>query len=279
MRDSRAARSSAFSRGPPRSGQAARLRAAQAGPLFRWTCHVGALAFAPLALALAQAVISGGFVVLAVLGERLFGFHLGCRQWMGIGLVALGLGFLGATTTAAARQTCYSVIAIAIFQGVLLTVGLLLVLVSRIAARRHQYPIEPPPALGPPDPEHPVTGGPPQAPVTAHETLRHRSKSAGLLLGTAAGIAPLRVPPRTSPPSSPGSRCSASPSATASLRPRCGCSHSASSSPGPSGCRAPCAPPRLVRAKNARTRGGSPRGSPHRHRASPAPAQRNMFAT
>src|SRR5829696_5131819 len=61
-----------------------------------WAFHVGALAFAPLSLA--QAVISGGFVVLAVLGERLFGFKLGRRQWMGIALVAVGLGVLGATT-------------------------------------------------------------------------------------------------------------------------------------------------------------------------------------
>ena len=152
-----------------------------------WTFHVGALAFAPLSLA--QAVISGGFVVLAVLGERLFGFKLGRRQWTGIALVALGLGFLGATTETAVEQTRYSIIGIAIFQGVLLAVGLLLVLITRLTAVRRHSPLTTPVETGAADPEHPRTGGPPQAPVTAHETHAHGSKTAGLLLATAAGLA------------------------------------------------------------------------------------------
>jgi drug/metabolite transporter (DMT)-like permease len=152
-----------------------------------WTFHVGALAFAPLALA--QAVISGGFVVLAVLGERLFGFTLGRRQWLGIGLVAVGLGVLGATTETTVEQTRYSAIGIAIFQSVLLGTGLLLVLTTRIAAVRRHAPLETPVETGATDAEHPRTGGPPQAPVTAHETHAHGSKTAGLLLATAAGLA------------------------------------------------------------------------------------------
>jgi drug/metabolite transporter (DMT)-like permease len=152
-----------------------------------WAFHVGALAFAPLSLA--QAVISGGFVVLAVLGERLFGFKLGRRQWMGIGLVAVGLAFLGATTDTTVEQARYSVIGIAIFQGVLLGVGLLLVLITRITAVRRHAPLETPVEIGPADSEHPRTGGPPQAPVTAHETRVHGSKTSGLLLAAAAGLA------------------------------------------------------------------------------------------
>jgi multidrug transporter EmrE-like cation transporter len=152
-----------------------------------WTLHVGALAFAPLSLA--QAVISGGFVVLAVLGERMFGFELGRRQWIGIGVVAVGLGFLGATTETTVEQTRYSVIAIAIFQSVLLGTGLLLVLVTRITAVHRHAPLETPVETGAADAEHPRTGGPPQAPVTAHETRTHGSKTAGLLLATAAGLA------------------------------------------------------------------------------------------
>jgi multidrug transporter EmrE-like cation transporter len=151
-----------------------------------WTFHVGALAFAPLSLA--QAVISGGFVVLAVLAERLFGFELGRRQWIGIALVAVGLGFLGATSETTVEQTRYSVLGIAIFQGVLLGVGLLLVLITRLAAVRQHAPLETP-VTGATDPEHPRTGGAPQAPVTAHETRTHGSKTAGLLLATAAGLA------------------------------------------------------------------------------------------
>ena len=152
-----------------------------------WTFHVGALAFAPLSLA--QAVISGGFVVLAVLAERLFGFELGRRQWIGIALVAVGLGFLGATSDTTVEQTRYSVIGIAVFQGVLLGVGLSLVLITRLAAVRRHAPLETPVEVGAADPDHPRTGGPPQAPVTAHETRTHGSKTAGILLATAAGLA------------------------------------------------------------------------------------------
>ena len=51
--------------------------------------HVGALALAPMSLV--QAVISGGLVFLTVLAERVFGFEVGPRQWLGVGLTAVGL--------------------------------------------------------------------------------------------------------------------------------------------------------------------------------------------
>jgi hypothetical protein len=104
-------------------------------------------------------------------------------------LVAVGLGFLGATSETTVDQTRYSVIGIAIFQSVLLGVGLLLVLITRLAAVRRHAPLETPVETGAADPEHPRTGGAPQAPVTAHETRTHGSKTAGLLLATAAGLA------------------------------------------------------------------------------------------
>src|ERR687886_1038275 len=63
-----------------------------------WVFHVGAIALAPLSVA--QAVIAGGFVVLAVLAERLFGFELRRRPGGGVGLVAAGVGGpLGKTPT------------------------------------------------------------------------------------------------------------------------------------------------------------------------------------
>jgi drug/metabolite transporter (DMT)-like permease len=47
-----------------------------------WFFHVAALAFAPLSVV--QAVLSTGVVILAVLADRLFGFEVGARQWIGV---------------------------------------------------------------------------------------------------------------------------------------------------------------------------------------------------
>ena len=149
-----------------------------------WVFHVGAIALAPLSVA--QAVIAGGFVVLAVLAERLFGFELHRRQWGGIALVAAGLALLGATTPTTVEQTRYSIVAIATFQTGLLVVGLVLVAVTHATAVHHEGPIEDDGHRS--GDEHPRTGGAPQAPVTAH-TTRRGSKWGGILLGTAAGIA------------------------------------------------------------------------------------------
>ena len=54
-----------------------------------------AMALAPLSLV--QAVISGGLVFLTVFAERFFGFKVGRRQWVGVGLTALGLSLLAVT--------------------------------------------------------------------------------------------------------------------------------------------------------------------------------------
>lgn len=148
-----------------------------------WVAHVGAIALIPLSLA--QAVIAGGFVLLAVLAERMFGFGLGRRQWGGIALVASGLAFLGATAPLDAQQTRYSLLAMAVFQTLLLLFGLLLVAVTHTVAVAEQDPLDDAAR----DDEHPRTGGAPQAPVTAHTTSLRPHRMAGILLGTAAGIA------------------------------------------------------------------------------------------
>ena len=149
-----------------------------------WVGHVGAIALIPLSLA--QAVIAGGFVLLAVLAERMFGFGLGRRQWAGIALVAAGLGFLGATAPLDAHAARYSLLGIAAFQTLLLVFGLLLVAVThKVAADQHGVLEDDAPR----DEDHPRTGGAPQAPVTAHATSHTPHRLAGVLLGTAAGIA------------------------------------------------------------------------------------------
>jgi drug/metabolite transporter (DMT)-like permease len=65
------------------------------GAVAAWLLHVGALSFVQLSVV--QAVISGGLVLLAVLAERFFGFHLGRRQWIGLAITAAGLAVLGVT--------------------------------------------------------------------------------------------------------------------------------------------------------------------------------------
>jgi hypothetical protein len=60
-----------------------------------WGLHVGALALAPISLV--QSVIAGGLVLLTVTAERLFAHKVSRREWIGVGLAALGLAFLAAT--------------------------------------------------------------------------------------------------------------------------------------------------------------------------------------
>ena len=64
-----------------------------------WILHVVALALAPLSIV--QAVMSGGIVFLAVLGERYFGFRLGRWQWIGVIMTGAGLAVIGTCATVA----------------------------------------------------------------------------------------------------------------------------------------------------------------------------------
>src|SRR3954452_17394561 len=92
-----------------------------------WVFHVGAMALAPLSLV--QAVISGGLVFLTVLAERVFGCSVGTRQWLGVGLTALGLVLLAVTLpTHSGAHSAYSQAAMIIFESFLLAVGGFLVL-------------------------------------------------------------------------------------------------------------------------------------------------------
>src|SRR5437763_14079942 len=64
-----------------------------------WGLHVAAMALAPLSLV--QAGISGRLVFLTVRAGRGFGLSVRRRQWMGVGLAALGLSLLAVTLPAA----------------------------------------------------------------------------------------------------------------------------------------------------------------------------------
>lgn len=60
-----------------------------------WFFHVAALALAPISLV--QTTIAGGLVLLTVVADRMFGFTVTKREWIGVALVAIGLAFLAAT--------------------------------------------------------------------------------------------------------------------------------------------------------------------------------------
>jgi multidrug transporter EmrE-like cation transporter len=99
--------------------------------------HVAALSLLPLSLA--QAVLSGGFVLLAVLAERYFGFSLGPRQWVGVTLVAGALALLGVTGhTRAGGSSNYSIAALILFEGAAVGVGLLFIFSHRFERARAQ---------------------------------------------------------------------------------------------------------------------------------------------
>src|ERR687895_78396 len=92
-----------------------------------WSLHVAALALAPLTIV--QMVISGGLVLLAWPAERWFGFELGRREWLGLGLSAFGLALLAVTAGGGTgNHSSYSVAPMLAFEAGLLGVGALLLL-------------------------------------------------------------------------------------------------------------------------------------------------------
>ncbi len=100
--------------------------------------HVAALSLAPISIG--QAVLAGGLVFLAVLAERFFGFELGRRQWIGIGLVAVSLSLLTLTGGGGGggAHADYSLAGMIIFEAIAVGLGLLLVfshLIERIQAQ------------------------------------------------------------------------------------------------------------------------------------------------
>jgi drug/metabolite transporter (DMT)-like permease len=100
--------------------------------------HVAALSLAPLSIG--QSVLAGGLVFLAVLAERFFGFELGRRQWIGIGVVAVSLTALTLTGGGGGggARSGYSLAGMIVFEGIAVGVGLLLIfshLIERIRAQ------------------------------------------------------------------------------------------------------------------------------------------------
>jgi len=80
-----------------------------------WALHVAALAVAPISLV--ETTISGGLVLLAWFAQRWFGVRVGPREWLGLGLCALGLGLLAVTSVdSGADHASYSTPAMVSFE-------------------------------------------------------------------------------------------------------------------------------------------------------------------
>jgi drug/metabolite transporter (DMT)-like permease len=99
-----------------------------------WGFHVAALSLAPISVV--QSVIAGGLVLLTVVADRLFGFSVTRREWIGVALTAAGLAFLAATLgdTADEAHNDYAVATLVAYAGGAATLGLAAAAAARSTA-------------------------------------------------------------------------------------------------------------------------------------------------
>jgi len=96
-----------------------------------WGLHVAALALAPMSVI--QVSLAAGVVFIAVMAERLFGFQVGRRQWIGLTLTAAGLVMLGLTLPALhGAHSQFSQAAMISFEAGLFGLGGLLIMGPRM---------------------------------------------------------------------------------------------------------------------------------------------------
>jgi hypothetical protein len=96
-----------------------------------WGLHVVALALAPMSVI--QVALAAGMVFIAVMADRLFGFDVGPRQWLGLSLTAVGLVMLGLTLPAMhGTHSQFSQAAMISFEAGLFGLGALLIMGPRM---------------------------------------------------------------------------------------------------------------------------------------------------
>jgi hypothetical protein len=96
-----------------------------------WGLHVAALALAPMSVV--QVALAAGVVFIAVMADRLFGFEVGARQWVGLTLTAIGLVTLGVTLPAMhGAHSQFSQVAMISFEAGLFGLGGLLIMGPRM---------------------------------------------------------------------------------------------------------------------------------------------------
>jgi hypothetical protein len=92
-----------------------------------WGLHVAALSVAPISLV--ETTISGGLVLLAWFAQRWFGVSVGLREWLGLGLCAVGLGLLAVTSVDSGGDSAsYSTAAMVSFEVGAVGIGAALLL-------------------------------------------------------------------------------------------------------------------------------------------------------
>lgn len=98
-----------------------------------WLLHVAAMALAPLSLV--QVVLAGGIVLIGVMADRVFGFPVGRRQWLGLALTASGLVAFALTVPAVhSAHSTFSPAAMIAVEAALCGVGALLIVGPRAGA-------------------------------------------------------------------------------------------------------------------------------------------------
>jgi len=103
-----------------------------------WGLHVAALALAPMSVI--QVSLAAGMVFIAVMAERMFGFDVGRRQWVGLFLTATGLVLLGVTLPAMhGADSHFSQAAMISFEAGLFGIGGLLLMGPRMGGRTEHH--------------------------------------------------------------------------------------------------------------------------------------------
>jgi drug/metabolite transporter (DMT)-like permease len=105
-----------------------------------WALHVAALSMAPMSVI--QVSLAAGVVFIAVMADKLFGFRVGRRQWVGLCLTAAGLVLLGVTLPAMhGVHSRFSDVAMISFEATLFGIGGLLIMSPRIGGRVEHHGI------------------------------------------------------------------------------------------------------------------------------------------
>ena len=105
---------------------------------FSWALHVAALALAPMSVI--QVSLAAGVVFIAVMADRMFGFEVGPRQWVGLILTAVGLVLLAVTLPAMhGAHSRFSQAAMISFEAGLFGIGGLLIMGPRMGGRTEHH--------------------------------------------------------------------------------------------------------------------------------------------